>query len=394
MTVIGGGNPHSFPITFLIVIEDLGSPALTNPALTSAESATGRLVEPADGTAVQLSARTRDRLRRAMPESTRRAYTGDLRRFLTWCVDRKLLSAAPSDDRMADALQLLLARYGQLQLIVTEYVSALADAGRAPASIERALAAIAAAHRAAGAGSLSTEGPRQVLRSYRRDRATSGTGVRVRKAAPVTIGALRAMIDVLDRDTPAGVRDTALLVLGFALGTRRSELAALDLADLSFTAEGVQVEIRTSKTDRDSSGRVAALPYGAHSVTCPVRTAQAWLATLAEHNHNTGPLFVRIDRYGQFGRTPTGRGSNDGRLSGQAVALIVSRTAAAAGLDSTAAWSGHSLRRGFATETYRTGADPLRIARAGGWKDGSATLLGYIDDVDRWQANPLAGVGL
>jgi hypothetical protein len=36
----------------------------------------------------------------------------------------------------------------------------------------------------------------------------------------------------------------------------------------------------------------------------------------------------------------------------------------------------------------------LRIARVGGWKDGSATLLGYIDDVDRWQANPLAGVGL
>jgi len=145
------------------------------------------------------------------------------------------------------------------------------------------------------------------------------------------------MTDALDRTSLAGIRDTALLVLGFALGARRSELAALDIADLSFTVEGVQVEVRTSKTDRDSHGRTAALPYGAHSVTCPVRTA---------------------------------------------------------GLDPKAAWSGHSLRRGFATETYRTGADPLRIARAGGWKDGSATLLGYIDDVDRWQANPLAGVGL
>jgi hypothetical protein len=41
----------------------------------------------------------------------------------------------------------------------------------------------------------------------------------------------------------------------------------LDITDLSFTPEGVQVEVRTSKTDRDSRGRTAALPYGAHSVT-------------------------------------------------------------------------------------------------------------------------------
>lgn len=355
------------------------------------------VTEPSDAGSVELSAGARDRLRRAMPDSTRRAYTGDLRRFLSWCADRKVLPAAiylSDDERLADALRQLLQQHGDLHVIATEYVSALADASRAPATIERALAAIAAAHRAAGAGALRTDGPRQVLRSYRRDRATTGTGVRVRKAAPVTVAALRAMTDVLDRGTLVGVRDTALLVLGFALGARRSELAALDIADLRFTADGVQVEVRTSKTDRDSLGRTGALPYGAHSVTCPVRTAQAWLAALADHGLRSGPLFVRIDRHGGLGRTPTGRGSSDGRLTGQAVALIVARTAAAAGLDPAAAWSGHSLRRGFATETYRTGADPLRIARAGGWKDGSATLLGYIDDVDRWQANPLAGVGL
>ncbi|RQX05043.1 tyrosine-type recombinase/integrase, partial [Micromonospora inaquosa] len=99
-------------------------------------------------------------------------------------------------------------------------------------------------------------------------------------------------------------------------------------------------------------------------------------------------LLVRIDRHGRLGLVPTGRGSADGRLTGQAVALIVARTAAAAGLDPHAAWSGHSLRRGFATEAYRTGADLLRIARAGGWKDGSTTLHGYIKDIDRRQTNP------
>jgi site-specific recombinase XerD len=332
-----------------------------------------------------------------MPQSTRRAYTGDLRRFLAWCAGHQLLPARPSragDDELADDLQALLDSGVDVHLVVTEYVNSLADAGRAPASIERALAAIAAAHRATGAGPLRTDGPRQVLRAYRRDRATTGTGVRVRRAAPVTITALRAMTDALDRSTPVGVRDTALLVLGFTLGARRSELTALNIADLTVTPEGLQVEIRIAKTDRDSAGRTAALPYGTNPITCPVRTTQAWLAVLAEHERTTGPLFVRIDRHGRLGRVPTGRGSADGRLTGQAVAIVMQRTARTAGLDPAAAWSGHSLRRGFATETYRTGADPLRIARAGGWKDGSATLLGYIETVDRWQANPLTGVGL
>ncbi|MFI2577458.1 site-specific integrase [Streptomyces rochei] len=354
------------------------------------------LVTTSSSAGLILSAGTRDRLRRAMPESTRRAYTGDLHRFLTWCAGQALLPTIPprTDEHLTAGLRQLRTADADVHLVVTEYVNALADAGRAPASIERALAAIAAAHRTATGERLRTDGPRQVLRAYRRDRATTGPGVRVRKAAPVTITALRAMTDALDRSTATGVRDTALLVLGFALGARRSELAALDITDLSFTSEGLQVEIRTAKTDHSSLGRTAALPYGTNPATCPVRTAQAWLSVLAEHNRSTGPLFVRIDRHGRLGRVPTGRGSTDGRLTGQAVALIVARTARTAALDPAAAWSGHSLRRGFATETYRTGADPLRIARAGGWKDGSATLLGYIETVDRWQANPLTGVGL
>jgi hypothetical protein len=139
------------------------------------------------------------------------------------------------------------------------------------------------------------------------------SGVRVRKAAPVTTAALRAMTDTLDRNSLVGIRDTALLVLGFTLGARRSELAALDIADLSFAAEGVQVEVRTSKTDRDSRGRTAAMPYGAHSVTCPVRTAQAWLAPLP----TTGGAQVRFscvstDTAGSVAALPAGAARTDG----------------------------------------------------------------------------------
>jgi len=332
------------------------------------------LATPAPG----LSAAARERIRRSVPESTRRAYAGDWRRFTSWCAEagRDPLGTATAD--MAETL--------------AEYAAHLAGAGKAPSTIERALAAIATAHRTAGLDRPDLTLARAVLRDYRRERA--GAGHRVTKASPITITALRAMVDQLDLATAAGLRDRALLVLGFALGARRSELAALDLHDLTDTDDGLLVRIRTSKTDRDSTGRDVALPYGVHPETCPVRTARAWLATLASNGRNAGPVFVRIDRHDTLGRTPHGRGAPDGRLTGQAVALIVRRAAIRAALEPAAAWSGHSLRRGFATETYRAGADPLRIARHGGWKDGSATLLGYVEEVDKWSANPLVKVGL
>jgi len=319
-----------------------------------------------------LPASTVDKIRRSVPPNTARAYHDDWRRFAGWC-KTELREALPASAQTLAA-----------------YVDHLADAGRAPSTIDRAIASVLSAHEAAGVPKPNTKLARSVLKTTRRDRATEG--VRVAKARAVTIDVLRAMVDALAAG-PVGIRDRALLVVGFALGARRSELAGLDIADLEFTEAGLAVVIRTSKTDQESEGRDVAIPYGSHPETCPVRTTQAWLAVLAESGRTTGPLFVRIDRHGVIGRAVRARDAGE-RLSGQAVAIVVRRAALAAGMDPTAAWSGHSLRRGFATATYEAGADPLRIARHGGWKDGSKTLLGYVEEVNRWKDNPLVGVGL
>nr|WP_208329310.1 hypothetical protein [Streptomyces sp. 846.5] len=53
-----------------------------------------------------------------------------------------------------------------------------------------------------------------------------------------------------------------------------------------------------------------------------------------------------------------------------------------------------SLRRGFATAARLAGHDVVAISRHGGWKDGSKALLGYFEDVDTWEDNPLSGTGL
>ena len=215
---------------------------------------------------------TRDRIARAVPESTRRVYAGDLARFRSWC-DAVGRAAFPAT---AETL--------------AEYVSHLCDEDRAPSTIERALAAIRTAHRAGGHDLPDTIGARMVLRSHRHDRAAAGK--RTRKASPVTVPALRALVDSCAPTTVAGVRDRALVVLGFALGTRRSELVSLDLADVQLVDEGLLVVVRRSKTDPDAAGREVALPYGANPATCPVRAFRAWQGTLSEPATSTALCFA------------------------------------------------------------------------------------------------------
>ncbi|MEU8364942.1 tyrosine-type recombinase/integrase [Nonomuraea sp. NPDC048882] len=128
--------------------------------------------------------------------------------------------------------------------------------------------------------------------------------------------------------------------------------------------------------------------------TCPVRAVRAYLAGLAQTGRTSGPLFVRIAKGGHVARPPVrhGRtiGDPHGRLTAETVTDIVRTAARAAGL--TGAWTGHSLRRGFATAARRAGADLERIGRHGGWADGSAALLGYLEDADRWTDNPVTGL--
>ncbi|MEV0726022.1 tyrosine-type recombinase/integrase [Micromonospora purpureochromogenes] len=315
-----------------------------------------------------------DLIAEATPASTLRAYRQDWDRFTTWCAEQQRTP---------------LPATGQT---VAEYATALALADKAPSTIGRALAAIGKAHTSAG-HQLDRRGASQVLRGYRRRYAKAGGTVH--KAAPVTLTALRAMVATLNPDKLVGVRDRAVIVVGFAMGARRSEIAALDLADVEWLDEGAQIRVRMSKADKDARGRIVALPYGSNLATCPVRALKAWTAALAANGRDAGPLFVRIDRHGRLGHVATGRGSADGRITGETVAAIVRRAATAAGLDAAQAFTGHSLRRGFATAAYAApDADLVRIARHGGWKEGSAALFGYLEEVDRWRKNPAAGIGL
>jgi len=53
----------------------------------------------------------------------------------------------------------------------------------------------------------------------------------------------------------SGLRDRALILVGFSAASRRSEIAFALVEDLSFCANGVVFNLRKSKADQEAAGR-------------------------------------------------------------------------------------------------------------------------------------------
>ena len=170
--------------------------------------------------------------------------------------------------------------------IVAAYLSGLAQQGRKASTIGRRAAAIGYHHKMAGhEPPTNQEGVRAVLRGIRRTIGSARQG-----KAPATADVLKQML-ALCPDTLAGKRDRALLALGFAGAFRRSELIALEVADLAETPDGLRVTIRRSKTDQEGQGAEVAILRGCR--LRPVEAVQSWLAAA---EISTGPVFRPVLR--------------------------------------------------------------------------------------------------
>jgi integrase len=326
-----------------------------------------------------ISAAAADRLVNAPAENTKLAHARDWAGFERWCAAQGRVPLPATAQTFLDYVTYLIEDHEPRPL--------------APASIDRAMGSIRAIHAERGYDEQPPVRPaRAVLRAYRRDWADDGN--RVRKATPAKVDALRAMTDTCDPATPGGVRDRAILLLGFGLMARRSELAGLDIADVRPGKEGLDVFIKRSKTDQDARGREVPVLTGAHPETCPVRAAQEWIALLAGRGITEGALFRPVDRHGRIGDEAGAAGRPRQRLTGHAVAAIIRRHAIAAGLPDPSGYRGHSLRSGGASSAYESGAPVAGIAGHGRWAENSPVVLGYVRAVDKWKNHPMRGVGL
>jgi integrase len=269
------------------------------------------------------------------------------------------------------------ARHGALPATPETVASYIAGcAGRLKAgSIQRRLNAIAEAHKSMGLDSPTSTGI--VRNTFKGIKRTLGTAS-LQKAPAVTED-IRAMVDAAD-DGLIGLRDCALVLLGFAGAFRRAEMVALDIDDCAFGKDGLTVTLRRSKTDQDGAGRKIGIPYGSNPETCPVRVLQAWL----EHAAITsGPVFRSLNRHRQV---------QPGRLAGIDVARVVKKLAQRAGLDSSK-YAGHSLRAGHATSAAIAGASERSIMKQTGHRSVQMVRR-YIRDGSLFRENSAGKLGL
>jgi integrase len=276
--------------------------------------------------------------------ATRRAYKADLDHFRAWGGD------IPTTET-------------QLAAYLAEQATILKVA-----TLTRRLAAISIAHKAQRLHS-PTSSPlvRATMRGMRREHGTAQ-----RQAAPLLREDLFVVLGAMG-DRLKDLRDRTLLLIGFAGGLRRSELAAINLIDFERVREGIILTIRRSKTDQDGVGRKIGIPFG-RTVHCPVRALENWLSAARIEDR---PVFRPVDRHGRVSAS---------RLSGEAVSLIVRDRMAAAGFDPTG-YSGHSLRAGFATSATRAGVSTFKIRQQTGHAS-DAMLSRYVRDGELFLGNP------
>lgn len=258
-----------------------------------------------------------DFMRKAKSENTLRAYKSDWKQFEEFCNSNKLspLPAKPET----------------IILFITHLTSEYKLN-----SIKRKVACISEAHNKAGVKNpVHTSKVDDLMAGIKNDLDTT-----VKKKKALQLHELKSIIPLLP-NTLIGIRDKAVLLLGFAGAFRRSELSNINYEDITFTPSGLTILIKKSKTDKEKVGFVKTIGQGLNPEFCPLKALKKWLDTSGIKD---GKLFRSIHKGDYLGES----------LSGHAIGFIV-KHAVTLIKKNPKEYGGHSLRSGFITEAKRKG---------------------------------------
>ena len=278
----------------------------------------------ADGDLFDFCAKT---ARGVLSANTERAMRSDLAIYAAWCAKR----AVPALPATPETL--------------VAFIEAMARV-RAPATVRRYVASVAAAHRAVGlAEALKGEPVRRALKRMHRRK-----GRRQAQAKGLT-ATLRERLLEATGDGLIDARNRALLAVAYDTLLRRAELVSVQVADIVEERDGsATVLVRRSKADPEGRG---AMLYLAPDSVALVR---GWLQRSGIHH---GRVFRSLTR-GVLGK----------RLDASQVPRIFKAMAERAGLPGEVVGriSGHSTRVGAAQDMVAEGIAMAAIQHAGRWK--------------------------
>jgi integrase len=310
----------------------LGDRQIALPSPVAGSGTLDRLVETA-----------RDYARQAVSENTLKAYAKDWAQFARWCRMRGTDPLPASPELIGLYIADLAAPQGKAQ----------SPSAFRPKSAARPLSVSSIERRLSGLGwGYAQRGQRL----DRKDRhiASVLAGIRRKHARPpvqkeaILPEDIRDMLATLPHDL-RGLRDRAILLVGFAGGLRRSEIVSLDHGKDDTPDSGGWVEILDNGaliTLRGKTGwREVEIGRGSSDQTCPVHALTQWLHYA---RIDFGPIFVAVSR--------NGLKTTQDRLSDKHVARLIKQTVREAGIrpdlpeaERIKLYSGHSLRAGLAS---------------------------------------------
>lgn len=261
-------------------------------------------------------------------KNTQKSYAADWKHFTEWC--------------MVNKRNPLPASAGTLCL----YLSELA-ATHKYSTLKRRVSSINTAHKFKKLLPPSQHIEVQaLLEGIKRE-----NGTRHEPKRALLLQVLPSLIGKIDHTTLMGTRDKAILLLGFALASRRSELVGINIEDLDVNDFGMDVKIQESKNNHEDLIKGVVFT---NNEFCPVKATQEWIKA---SEITSGALFRSIDRHGNV----------KGRLSDKSVALILKKYIGELDMDVND-FAGHSLRSGLSTSAAMMGMTEIAIMKQTGYK--------------------------
>lgn len=431
-------RPHEIVVIPMTPFGDLGiALSALAPDTATADLQARRSVEIA-----RLRAKAEEYREKSIAPSTRRVYASNLKAYTRWC---ERLGYAPIN--------------GDPQIVML-YVAHAGDRGLKPSSLDSHVAAIRKAHEWCNLPSPTADARiKNVLRGARRRWAAArADGEQIprlgedgeailwsdpeeSRAAPVTLALLRRMVthcraERIDPGTGAiligedgeplpdwaGLRDAAILLLGFGMAARRSEVARLRIGDVTYDPRrrGIECRIRFSKTDQLGAGQAVAVAHAADPALDAPGAINRWLEARRRHGLPCGPgdpLFVRL----KSNAWPDAAALTDESISDIVrkrvlnVAMsyhpgdapfrhlvkrdysdpvapgrpILDEKGRVVLLDR---WSGHSLRSGFLTEAAKLTTTSIASLKQQSRHSTLSSLSVYVRNRELWQDNASAAV--
>lgn len=252
----------------------------------------------------------------------------NIRRFQSWCEENQLRTLPASTETVCD------------------YLIHLADSGRKVSTLQSAAWAIGKAHSQSGQSNpCETVEVKDHLAGIKRLLAEAKSNqARIEKKGAFTIEEIRTC---RFEDSLLGKRDKALLLIGFAGGFRRSELAGISVEDITDDPRGLMIHLHQTKSNQDADVPIV---KGKVPAWCPVIAFKKYLEA---SGIESGPLFRSIRR----GNHLTAQG-----VDGVTINRIVKKYVEQLGFD-PADYGAHSLRAGCATFFLENGAAPYIVQK-------------------------------